>query len=319
MEYRHTPVLLDEVINYLDPKKGESFIDCTLGGGGYALRLIDAVGAGGQVLAIDTDRLAIDNFKKIIENTKTKNIYVVQENFKNLHEIYNRFREKAGKVQVNGVVIDLGLSSAQLEDRSRGFSFLVDAPLNMAFGQITDSRSQTTEYIVNRYHKEALERLIWEYGEERLAKKIAKAIIDYRKNSDIKTTFQLVDIIKRAVPAGYRHKKIHFATRTFQALRIATNNELNSLAEALPQALDLLAPNGRLAVVAYHSLEDRIVKRFFRQESRDCICPKEQPTCTCGHSAQVRILTKKAVTPSIEEIKSNPRSRSAKLRAAQKI
>lgn len=326
MKYEHIPVMLKEALEYLDPKAGQFFIDCTLGGGGYTLELARKVGDKGRVLSIDLDKLAIDNAKLQIANHKLQNVFLIHENFKNLSQIAKDNCEKIRTERFDGLVFDLGLSSAQLQDRARGFSFLVDAPLDMAFGhkqEINERQriktNNDTEFIVNKWSERNLERIIKEFGEERFAKRIAGAIARARRRAPIKTTGELVKIIEAAIPRKFQRGKIHPATRTFQALRIATNNELDNLIQALPQALELLKPGGKVAVVSYHSLEDRIVKRFFRQEARDCLCPPEIPICQCRHEARLKILTKKPVGPSEEEIKKNPRARSAKMRVAEKL
>ena len=333
MGYKHIPVMLKEVLEYLDPKSGQEFIDCTLGGAGYTVEIAKRVGATGKVLAIDLDKLAIENAKKVFKKTRlrqgyggqVKNVILIYGNFKNLQKIIKE-EFKGERDKFDGIVFDLGLSSAQLEDKSRGFSFQLDAPLDMAFGQETGNRKQETEFIINNYKQEELTKILREYGEEKFARRIARKIVDYRNDKSIKTTGQLVYIIESAVQAIYnnnlRHsgaRKIHFATRTFQALRIATNKELESIEIALPQAVDLLRKGGRIAVISYHSLEDRIVKRFFKKESKSCLCPPDIPICQCGHKTQIKILTKKIVLPSEEEIKINPRARSAKMRVAEKI
>jgi len=341
-KYQHTPVMLKEVLEYLDPQAGQYFIDCTLGGAGYTIAIARKIGRKGKVLSIDLDKLAIKNAKNLIKKNKYKNIILAHDNFKNLSKIVKQyFKDKqmsCGSDEIirrcvptfspkvldhapkndifNGIVFDLGLSSAQLQDRSRGFSFQLDAPLNMCFAQ---TGQQTTEYIVNKYKQKELEKVIREYGEERFAKKIASAIVSIRKNNPIKTTGQLVEVIKSAVPKKYLYSRIHPATRTFQALRIATNNELENLKQALSQALDLLVHGGKIVVVSYHSLEDRIVKQFFKQESKDCICPPSYPACRCQHQARIKILTPKVVRAGEEEVRDNPRARGAKLRAAEKL
>ncbi len=314
MEYQHEPVMLREVLEYLNPAKGKFFIDCTLGGGGYTFALAERAGKEGRVLAIDLDEMAIENFKSKVESRKSKdNIILVQDNFRNLAEIVkNNFENE---IKFDGIVFDLGLSSAQLADRNRGFSFQADAALNMAFGQGV----KETTHIINNYNQEELERIFREYGEERYAKSIARNIIKARTEKPIVRTGELVEIIRRSVPAVYKNKKIHFATRTFQALRIETNGELDNLEKVLSQAVGVLKEGGRIAVVSYHSLEDRIVKNFFRQESKECLCPPDFPICSCGHKARFKILTKKAIEAPLEEINKNPRARSAKLRAAEKI
>jgi len=326
MEYIHVPVMLKEIIEYLQPREGQVFFDGTLGGGGYTTEIAKLVGERGKVLATDLDQLAIKNFESRIKNEKINNVILKNENFKNITQISE---EVFGRdIRYDGIVLDLGLSSAQLQDRDRGFSFRFDAPVMMEFGGHTSPPAPLlarrggakTEDILNKWKENELEKIIREYGEEKFSRKIAQAIVLARKNKKIERTGELVEIIASAVPAVYKNnQKIHFATRTFQALRIATNDELGSLAEFLLQALELLKPGGRLAIVSFHSLEDRIVKNFFRTESKDCLCPPRVPLCQCNHQAGLKIITKKALEASAEEIKNNPRSRSAKLRVAERI
>ena len=292
--------MLPEVIEYLNPKTGEIIIDCTLGGAGYTLAIAQRVGEKGKVIAIDADEMAIENAKGKIENEKLSNIILVNENFKNLSAIINQI----GLEKVDGVVFDLGLSSAQLEDATRGFSFNSAATLNMEFGSRNQgSGIRNTEEIVNKFKPEELEKIIREYGEERFAKKIVGAIIKARRLKPIANSRELAAVISQAVPAKYRYGRIHPATRTFQALRIATNDELTNLKVALPQAAEALAAAGRIVIISYHSLEDRIVKWFLRERQ---------------NQGAVKILTKKVVTATKAEMKNNPRARSAKLRAAVK-
>ncbi len=294
MSYQHIPVMLKEVLEYLNPKSNGYFIDCTLGGAGYTLALAEAIGMKGKVLGIDLDPLAIKNAKKIIKEKKLNNIILVPDNFKNLQKIVTE--NLAVETRFNGVVLDLGLSSAQLDDEKRGFSFKGERPLDMTFGH----GGKSTEEIINTYPLLELTRIFREYGEERQAYYIAKAIVGSRKEKRITTTADLVEIIEKVVPARFR-QRIHPATRVFQALRIETNTELDSLSDVLPAAVRLLKPGGRLVVVSFHSGEDRIVKRFLKNEGG------------------VKILTKRPLTPSEEETVANPRARSAKLRSAEKI
>jgi 16S rRNA (cytosine1402-N4)-methyltransferase len=307
--------MLDEVLNLLDLKKGGYYIDCTLGGGGYTFAISKIVGKNGGVLAIDMDSNAIKRAEKEIKDKKTKNIILENNNFANLEEIYKT--HWLGKEGVDGIVFDLGLSSDQLEDAERGFSFKYDTSLDMAFG----STAQGSTYDLVNYSKEdKLAGILRDFGEEKFSGRIAKAIVKEKRQKPIETTGRLVEIIGEAVPAFYRNnKKYHFATKTFMALRIATNKELDNIRLALPQALSLLKKGGRIAVVSFHSLEDRMVKNFFRTESRDCICPPQLPQCVCGHKQSLKILTKKPIIPSEKEIKNNPRSRSSKLRVIEKI
>lgn len=318
MIYEHIPVMLPEVLKYLNPLPGQKFIDCTLGGGGYTFALAQKVGDHGKVIALDADKLAIANANEIIKKNKIKNVILKHENFRKLQTTINEISQEGKQnknIQFDGIVFDLGLSSAQLKDRSRGFSFQLDSPLNMAFGD----EEERTGQIINQYSQSDLEKIFREYGEERFSLQIAKKIVEARKMQDIKTTAELVEIIRTAIPKKFQFGKTHPATKVFQALRIETNQELDSLREVLPQALALLKSGGRLVIVSFHSLEDRIVKHFFKDMSRDCICPKKAPVCICKHRAQLKIITKKPILPSPEEVKKNPRSRSAKLRTAEKI
>lgn len=314
MVYRHVSVMLEEVIGNLNLKKGDYVIDCTLGGAGYTIAIAGKVGEGGRVVSIDLDGRAIENARELIEKKKINNITLVNDSFRHVGEIA---RENFGEKKANGIVFDLGLSSAQLYDAARGFSFKTDAPLDMSFGE--KIQGEATAKIVNYRREKELAKIFREYGEERFAGKIAREIVQYRKSNEIKTTGQLVEIIRKAIPKKFQFGDIHPATRTFQALRIATNEELQSLEEALKGCLDILETGARIAVVSFHSLEDRIVKNFFKEESKDCVCPPEFPVCGCDHRARLKILTKKPILPSPEEIKMNPRARSAKLRIAEKL
>lgn len=287
--------MLSEILEYLNPGLGKKYIDCTLGGAGYTVALAKKVGPKGRVIAIDLDELALKNAQTIISNQKLENITLVNDNFKNLKTIISEKFPEMNKF--DGIVFDLGLSSAQLDDEVRGFSFKGDRPLDMSFGPVN---AVSTEEIINKYPLLELTRVFREYGEERRAYYIAKAIVEERKNKRIKTTADLVAIIEKAVPFRYR-SKIHPATRVFQALRMETNEELASLQEVLPIAISLLKPHGRIVIVSFHSGEDRIVKRFFKSET------------------DIKILTKRPLIPTEAEIENNPRSRSAKLRAAEKI
>lgn len=294
MEYRHQPVMLREILEHLAPQLGEKFIDCTLGGAGYALALAEKVGPEGKVMGIDRDEAAIRNAKEQAAKKKLGNLVLVQDNFENLSSIITA---NLDGTKFDGVVFDLGLSSYQLEDETRGFSFKGNRPLDMAFGP--DGGKRTVD-ILNSYPLLELTRIFREYGEERRAYQIAKAIVNARRQKRLETTADLVAVIEQAVPARFYHK-IHPATRIFQALRMETNGELGALAAVLPQVVSNLKSGGRLVVVSFHSGEDRIVKRFL----------KDNP--------EVRILTKKPLVPSEEEAAVNPRARSAKLRAAVKI
>jgi len=292
----HVPVLQKEVIEYLDPKPNENFIDCTIGEGGHTLAILEKNGPKGKVLGIDADPEIIRNLKLEIRNFK-KRIILVCDNFANLAEIAKSQRFKS----VSGILFDLGMSSWHLETSNRGFSFQKKEPLDMRYNL---QNPLTAEKILNYWSRVEIEKILKDYGEEQFAPKIAEALLNFRKFKPLQTTSQLVEIIKRATPGWYHRRKIHFATKTFQALRIAVNDELNNLEKALPQALDILRPAGVLVVISFHSLEDRIVKNFLKEGDKNNL---------------LKILTKKPVIPSFKEMKINPRSRSAKLRASQKI
>lgn len=307
--------MLDDVIMGLKPKPGQTFIDCTLGGAGYTLAIAKIVGPEGKVLAIDLDDLALENAKNKIKKTNISNIVLVQDNFRNLQNVVEENFSKDFKV--DGVMMDLGLSSAQLDDESRGFSFQGDRPLDMAFNQDGHTAVATTT-IVNRYPLERLTHIFREYGEEPKAYLVAKKIVERRKKNWIKTTGQLLEIVSEVLKPNPK-SRINPATKIFQALRMETNRELDALKEVLPVAISLLKPGGKLAVVSFHSGEDKIVKEFLKEESRDCICPSSVPVCVCHHKARVKIITKKPIPASEDESRINPRARSAKLRLAEKI
>ena len=337
---KHIPVMLSEALKSLQPQSNKNFIDCNLGAGGYTFAIAKQILPNGKVLSIDLDPEAHKNAKARMKKEGIANIVLVKDNFANIEKISEKKLKK-----VDGIVFDLGLSSAQLDDEKRGFSFKGDRPLRMSFGQ---SSSQDADELVNKASEKELMDIFYRYGEEKFSRRIAIAIVEQRKIKPIKTTDELAQIIIDAVPARYaKTSKIHPATRIFQALRIAVNDELGSLEVALVGALNVLQQGGVIVVVSYHSLEDRIVKHFFKQEARNCLCsffaPKRkikmskklpifakseatkaertslQIICNCGHNAKLKILTKKPISPSDEEIKQNPRSRSAKLRVAQKI
>jgi len=304
----HEPVLLQEVLEYLDPKPGQNYIDCTLGNGGHAIELAKRAG---RVIGIDLDEEIILLAKERIKSEGLSNIIAVHDNYRNIQKII--LEQKVSPA--NGILLDLGLSSFELQDEKRGFSFQINSPLDMRFDKENDLLAKD---IVNKLPEKELERIFREYGEERYAKQMAREIVARRREKSIETTFDLLLIIEQV----YRNKpkpKIHFATKVFQALRIMVNDELGNIKSVLPQAIEALAPKGRLAVISFHSLEDRIVKELFRKEARGCICPPKLPICTCGHKPRVKILTKKPIIASDEEVRANPRSRSAKMRVVEKI
>ncbi len=301
----HTPVLLSEVIQALAVQPGGRYIDGTLGGGGHAAAILEKSSPGGQVLGIDADPNAIEAVQERFRGAGDS-IRLVNDNFVNLQSICVKY----DFFPVHGILFDLGLSSPQLSGSGRGFSFQHDAPLDMRF---SPGQRTTAADIVNTVPEARLASIIRTYGEESQSQRIARSIV---KERPIETTRQLAQLIEKAVG---RHGRLHPATRTFQALRIAVNNELEHLESALKQAVDLLGYEGRLVVITYHSLEDRIVKQFMQKEARGCICPPETPVCVCGHIPSLRIINKKVITPSAAEIRANPRSRSAKLRVAEHI
>ncbi len=315
----HIPVLLEETISLLAPQANQHFIDCTLGGGGHAKKILDQTSPDGHLLAIDADGQAIAHGKKTLESYSGRVVFV-QENFLKIKQIYN---EQFALYSINGILCDLGVSSFELKDSDRGFSWQIDAPLDMRF----DTRqSLTAAEIVNTWPSEQLQQILQEYGQEPLAYEVTKQIINSRQKQPITKTKTLAE----AILLAYRHKLKtkkeipwiggkHPATKTFQALRIAVNDELASIAALLPQAIDIVEPGGRVAIISFHSLEDSMVKKYFRQEARDCLCPPELPECRCGHRASIKLVTKKPIQPSEQEKKANPSSRSARLRVVEKL
>ncbi|HKK54394.1 MAG TPA: 16S rRNA (cytosine(1402)-N(4))-methyltransferase RsmH [Patescibacteria group bacterium] len=314
MSMIHIPVMLKEVIDNLQVKKGDFCIDGTLGAMGYTSQLLKEVGKEGKVLSLDLDEKAIAEANKIKIDKNLDNLIIEHSNFKNIKEVVEKHFSLQQKF--NCIVVDLGLSSDQLRDEERSFSFQSDAPLDMAFSR---EELNDTQRIVNSYSQKELERIIKDYGEERFAKSISSNIVKARKEKAIKTGKDLQNLIAKTVPTRFWPKNVNVATKTFQALRIATNKELQNLEEFLPQAIELLKPQGRLAVLSFHSLEDAIVKHYFKKEAKDCICPPEIPICVCGHKAKIQIIKPKGITASEEELKINPRARSARLRIVEKI
>ncbi len=302
----HIPVLPDEVISGLRVEPGSRIIDATVGGGGHAAEILAASAPDGQLLGLDRDPAALEVAKERLAPYEGR-FELVHASFADLREV----AEAHNFVPVEGILFDLGLSSLQLGDAERGFSFMSEGPLDMRFDPT--SGGPTAADLVNTLSAEALADILYEYGEERQSRRIAKAIVEARP---VHTTGELTDVIAEEV--GRRRGRLHPATLTFQALRIAVNEELTAVKAALPQAVEILEAGGRLAVIAFHSLEDRIVKRFMRRESKDCICPRELPICTCDHEATLNVMTKKPIRPTEEEAAVNPRSRSARLRIAER-
>jgi 16S rRNA (cytosine1402-N4)-methyltransferase len=301
----HTPVMLEEALGALAVQPGGRYIDCTIGGGGHAIAIMEHSSPGGQLLGIDADPFALETAKRRLQHYKDS-ILLVNDNFVNLQTICIKY----DFFPVHGILLDLGLSSLQLNGGDRGFSFQNDAPLDMRF---SPNQKVSAADIVNATPENKLAQIIRAYGEEGHSNRIAKDII---KERPIRTTRQLAQLIEKSIG---RRGKIHPATKTFQALRIAVNHELENLESVLRQAVDLLGFEGRLVVISYHSLEDRIVKQFMQREAAGCICPPGTPTCVCGHTPSIRLINKKVIIPTNAEIRANPRSRSAKLRAAERL
>lgn len=308
----HTPVLLKETMDMLSVKPGGVYVDATLGGAGHFTEILKRARGEGVFIGIDQDADAIENARRLFSGNHEGRIEFIHDNFKNIKRIINEFQ--IGKA--NGILFDLGVSSFQLDEESRGFSYMKDSPLDMRMDKRT---ALTAEQVVNEMDREMLKKIFKDFGEEVWAGRIAGFICERRKQGRIKTTGQLVEIIKDAIPARARRRGPHPAKRVFQALRIYVNGELEILESSLKDAVDILAPGGRICVISFHSLEDRIVKKTLKYLSMECICPKDAPVCTCGHTKSVKILTPKPVLPAPEEIEKNPRCRSAKLRAAEKL
>lgn len=308
----HKSVLLEEAIENLKLKNGDVVIDATLGGGGHSREILKKIGREGTLIAIDADADAIKNFEFRILNFKNKGrICLVNDNFANLDKILADLKIE----KVDAILADFGISSDQLE-AERGFSFQEDTLLDMRMNQ---NGEMTAEKIVNNYSEEELAKIFSEYGEEKFAKRIAREIAVQRKIKPIKKTLELVGIIVSSIPEKFKYQRIHPATKVFQALRIETNKELESIRKFIPKAIEVLNKSGRLAVIAFHSGEDGIAKEILRENARGCICPPNFPICQCGKKPVVRIVTKKPILPSVSEIGSNPRSRSAKLRVIEKL
>ena len=309
--FAHKPVLLREVLALLDPRPGQILMDCTLGGGGHSREILTMILPGGRLIGLDQDEEAVRAARETLKPFGENNFVIFHTNFINLKSSLQQIAVS----KVDGILFDLGVSSYQLDQADRGFSYQQDAPLDMRM----DRTAELTAYdLVNSASAEELTRIIGAYGEERWAKRIAGFIADERVREPIKTTGQLVGLIKKAIPSRARQEGPHPAKRTFQALRIAVNRELELLAESLEQGIDVLRPGGRMAVITFHSLEDRIVKQVFQRNAKGCTCPKDLPVCVCGGKPLVRIITAKPVLPGAAELENNPRARSAKLRVLEK-
>lgn len=331
LHFTHTPVLLEEVLEYLAPKKGGTYLDGTLGRGGHTEAILERIGSTGKMFVMDQDPEAIELSKKRLE--RFNNVTYVMDNFANMANYVE-------KGSLDGILLDLGVSSPQLDDAARGFSWTKEGPLDMRMSKetsgerretseepiepatrlsflVSEHNGRTAKKILDTYTAQQLTQIFTEYGEERYARKIAQAIVHDRGTAPFTTTKQFADMIFRVAP-GSREQKKASVMRIFQAIRIEVNAELKALEEGLHQGLSLLKDGGRFVVISFHSLEDRIVKQFFQRESKACICPPELPICQCKHKAELKILTKKPITASENELKANPRSAPAKLRAAEK-
>lgn len=310
MNFEHEPVLLKEVLDGLQIKEDGIYLDGTLGGAGHSGEILKKIPKG-FLIGLDQDDVAL--------SVATKRLGDIGSNFKTFHKNFVDFDEVLnilGIEKVDGILLDIGVSSYQFDEPQRGFSYRFDAPLDM---RMDKGATLCAREVVNTYEERELNRIFREYGEERWAKRIAQFICDERRDTPIDTTFQLVEIIKKAVPAGARAKGGHPAKRVFQALRIEVNHELDVLNRSLERMIERLVPGGRLAVITFHSLEDRIVKEAFREAYKDCICPPGSPICTCDKKREIEIITRKPITPSREELERNRRSTSAKLRIAEKL
>ena len=310
MEFHHKSVLLDECIQGLNIKPAGIDLDGTLGGAGHSSQIVRRLTTG-RLIGVDRDQVALEAAAQRLAPWKER-VTLVHSNFKDIDGILDRL----GIEKVDGMLFDLGVSSPQLDDGQRGFSYMADAPLDMRMNR----EDRLTAYdVVNQWPREELRRILYEYGEERYAPQIAGAIDRKRQNAPIETTLQLVDVIRGALPAQALREKQHPAKRSFQAIRIAVNDELGSVRQMLEEAIPRLNPQGRLAVITFHSLEDRIVKSAMAAAAKGCTCPPEFPVCVCGKKPQVKLINRKPITSSPEELEENPRARSAKLRVCERL
>ena len=310
MEFSHKSVLLDECIDALAIKPEGIYLDGTLGGAGHSLEIVSRLTTG-RLIGVDRDRVALAAAQERLKDYLPR-VTFVHSNFSELDRILEELQIPA----VDGMLFDLGVSSPQLDDALRGFSYMADAPLDMRMDR---DDPLTAGEIVNRWPQEELRRILYEYGEERYAPQIAAAIVRSREKKPIETTLELVAIIRSAMPPQALREKQHPAKRSFQAIRIAVNDELSSVSKMMQAAIRRLKPGGRLAVITFHSLEDRIVKSEMQQAARGCTCPPEFPVCVCGKKPQIRLVTRKPIVSGAKELEANPRARSAKLRVAEKL
>ncbi len=311
MEFHHVSILLKECIDSLNIDPKGIYVDATLGGAGHSLHIAQKLSDDGRLIGIDRDDMALENAKERLREYQDR-VVLVKSDFRYLDQAI----ASCGIRQVNGVLFDLGVSSPQLDIAERGFSYMQDARLDMRMDQ---QQTLSAYEVVNEWDRAELRRILFEYGEERYAPQIATAIERARTERPIETTGELAEIIRNAMPASARKEKQHPAKRSFQAIRIAVNDELMAVEEAMQCAIDCLAPKGRLAVITFHSLEDRIVKAAFRKAAQGCTCPKDFPVCVCGNSPKVQLVSRKPLLPGAREIAENPRARSAKLRVCEKL
>ena len=310
MEFAHKSVLLEETIEALNIRKGKIYLDGTLGGAGHSREILTKLAGSGLLIGIDQDKEALEVARERLSDFNNVELF-------NLNYVdFEKALDELGIDKIDGVLLDIGVSSYQFDNPERGFSYRFDAPLDMRMDLDLDISARD---IVNTYTESEITRIIKDYGEEKWAARIAKFIVDERKEKSIETTFDLVEIIKKAIPAGARRNGPHPAKRTFQALRIEVNKELDVLKNSIDKFVKRLNPGGRIAIITFHSLEDRIVKNSFKYLEKDCICPPTSPICTCDKKREIKIITRKPITASEDELKENNRSHSAKLRIAEKL
>lgn len=310
IEFNHVSVLLNECIENLNIKPDGIYVDGTMGGAGHSLEIVKKLSEKGMLIGIDRDEEALAVAKERLK--EFNNVKYVHDNHDNIDEIIKNLNIKG----VDGILLDLGVSSYQIDEKTRGFTYMNDGPLDM---RMDKSQKLTAEYIVNNYKEQDLARIIFEYGEEKFSRRIARNICEYRKNKKIETTGELVKIIEKSIPGKFREKNSHPAKRTFQAIRIEVNNEIEPLYNTIKNSITALNSKGRLCVITFHSLEDRMVKKAYVDAEGKCTCPKDLPYCACGNVSLGKIITKKPILPTEKEIQENSRSRSAKLRVFEKI
>ncbi len=310
IEFNHVSVLLNECIENLNIKPDGIYVDGTMGGAGHSLEIVKKLSPKGMLIGIDRDEEALAVAKERLKDFS--NVKYIHDNHDNIDEIIKNLNLKG----VDGILLDLGVSSYQIDEKARGFTYMNDGPLDM---RMDKTQELTAEYIVNNYKEQELARIIFEYGEEKFSRKIAKNICEYRSNKKIETTAELVKIIEKSIPGKFREKNSHPAKRTFQAIRIEVNNEIEPLYNTVKNSINALNSKGRLCVITFHSLEDRIVKKAYVDAEGKCTCPKDLPYCVCGNVSFGKIINKKPILPTEKEMQENSRSRSAKLRVFEKI